>query len=275
MNKVIAIIAHIFLLMSSLLAAPAWANNSIGEVYLIQGEVQAISPSGEVRTLEGKSQIYEGETLKTIGEGAVVFNLVDGTQWEMMDDSEMQIQKYVFSADKNTASADTAIYNLKQGNISYSSGAHGERKAKVLINTPDGKQIEPLGTEITFSMVLKVTVVQVVSGQARVSSDSSTSSNTSQILVLIAGEFAVSVDGSTQTFDNPQAAIDAFNQAVAATQQQGEQVTSVSASVQRIVTQANIALTADTSISVTQATTELDITVTTEPKDIAASPSTP
>ncbi len=240
---------------------PGWAStNSIGEVYLIQGEVQALSSSGQIRRLTSKSPIYQGDTIKTIGEGAVVFNLIDGTQWEMLDDSEMRIKNYQFSA--HASHNDGAEYDLKQGNIRYISGELGERQAKTLIHTPDGKTLEPQGTEIVFSMVYRITVIRIVSGSARM-----------QTMVIGSAEYVVMVNGQTQTFSEPQAALDAFNQAVAATQQQGEQVTNVQASA-RIVNQANIVLVSDSGITVavTQAEMQLNVTVTTEPRDLPASP---
>jgi len=59
----------------------------IGQVELIQGEVKAKQPDGEQRHLHGHSLIYEGDIIETIGAGAVVIMMSNGTQWEIFDES--------------------------------------------------------------------------------------------------------------------------------------------------------------------------------------------
>lgn len=257
-------------LLFSIFTQQAWAVADIGEVFLIQGKVQAISSSGDVRDLASKSPIYEGDTIKTIGAGAIVFDLLDGTRWEVMDASEMKISNYHFA----NASNDGATYDLIQGNIRYISGEHGETKAKVVINTPDGNSIEPQGTEITFSMVFKITVVQVISGSAKVSTQGSSTAISTPIIITTL-QYLVTVEGGEpQGFTNPNEAMQAFNQAVNNQITSGESIHN--SDVDMIVKQTEQTIPVEgTDIEIKASTTEIniDLTITTEPKDKPASPS--
>ena len=134
-------------------------SQGIGMVDLIQGEVYA-TLSGEKRRLSRGSPIHEGDSIETIGEGAVVVLMRDGTQWDIYDESKLIIEEY---------RADKAKYEILQGVATYSSGSNAEKGADVSIKIGD-EIVYPEGTVISFSFVQSISIIRVVQGNIRVTS---------------------------------------------------------------------------------------------------------
>lgn len=132
---------------------------------LVQGQVFASKP-GDQRQLTKGASIYEGDTIETIGEGAVVLLFQDGTMWDVFDDSILVIKEYKFS---DGGEGDKAIFEVHQGEVTYTSGTLGERGAEVAIKTGN-TTVYPQGTVISFSFKQNVAVIRVVQGQGRVES---------------------------------------------------------------------------------------------------------
>ena len=136
--------------------------DSIGMVDLIQGEVNAISASGEKRRLTGNAPIYEGDTIETIGEGAVVILMADGAQWDIFDNSKMEIVSYRYSGGNAKQANDGAKYRVFEGSLRYTSGALKERGIVLVEDTV----ITPMGTTLRFETVSGITLAKVTDGAA-------------------------------------------------------------------------------------------------------------
>lgn len=139
----------------------AFDPDSIGIVDLIQGEVYAHSPTGK-RKLGSNSPIYEGDTIETIGEGAVVMFMADGAQWDIFDNSKMEIVSYHYSGVTAKPANDGAKYRIHKGGLRYTSGELKERGVVLLKDTV----ITPLGTTLRFETVSGVTFAKVTNGAA-------------------------------------------------------------------------------------------------------------
>jgi hypothetical protein len=133
---------------------------------LVQGQVFAKSEAGGQRQLTSGASIYEGDTIETIGEGAVVLLFKDGTIWDVYDESILSIDKYNFSDD---GTDDGANFELHQGQAVYTSGELGERGATVAIKTGDDT-VYPEGTVISFTFVQTVTIIRIIHGRGRIKS---------------------------------------------------------------------------------------------------------
>lgn len=145
----------------SAMQAAAFDPNSIGIVDNIQGEVYAHSHTGEKRQLSRNAPIYEGETIETIDNGAVVVVFKDGTQWDIYDESKLSILKYHFTEDSQGSPNDGAIFQIHTGELTYFSGDMGKRSAPIEIKLSEAS-IHPQGTRIEF-----VTVRMTISGQTK------------------------------------------------------------------------------------------------------------
>lgn len=136
--------------------------DSIGMVDMIQGEVYAISTTGEKRRLTGNAPIYEGDTIETIGEGAVVILMADGAQWDIFDNSKMEIISYQYSGWNAKQANDGAKYQVHEGSLRYTSGLLKDRGIVLLEDTA----ITPLGTTLRFETVSGITFAKVTNGTA-------------------------------------------------------------------------------------------------------------
>ncbi len=142
--------------------AAAFDPDSIGIVDLIQGEVYAHSQTGDKRKLNRNAPIYEGDTIETIGEGAVVMFMADGAQWDIFDNSKMEIVSYRYNGGNAKPANDGAKYRIHKGGLRYTSGDLKERGVVLLENTV----ITPLGTTLRFETVSGVTFIKVTDGAA-------------------------------------------------------------------------------------------------------------
>jgi hypothetical protein len=143
--------------------------DSIGMVDMIQGEVYAISTSGEKRRLSGNAPIYEGDFVET-EKGAVVLVMADGTQFTIYDESRMKMKVYQFH--KQGHPDDRAEYAIFVGNVEFFSGDMGQRGNEVSFFTAY-QVIKPISTvvnsHIRFLTLSNGTVVGLVKkGTAKV-----------------------------------------------------------------------------------------------------------
>jgi hypothetical protein len=169
---------------------PAVAQDTIGKVLMIQGKVLAYTDMGDQRVLRNNAAIYEGDTIETIGEGAVVVTLADGTQWDILDQSKVSILEYVYTPGGSGSQA-SAKYQIHEGLVTYTSGIMGQRGADIAIQMDDNT-IYPEGTIISFMKRQNVSVFNTRQGSTRVVT------KTRQTLKVKVGEWAVSGAGQTQ-----------------------------------------------------------------------------
>ena len=146
-------------------AQAALDEDAVGKVLMIQGKVLAYSEGGDQRKLSNNAAIYEGDTIETIGEGAVVLTLADGTQWDVFDQSKLSILEYVYTPEGS--SQDSASFKFHEGQVTYSSGKLGKRGAEIAIQMED-KTIYPEGSIFSFFMRQRISVVNIVQGSGRI-----------------------------------------------------------------------------------------------------------
>ena len=146
-------------------AQAALDEDAVGKVLMIQGKVLAYSEGGDQRVLRNNAAIYEGDTIETIGEGAVVLTLADGTQWDVFDQSKLSILEYVYTPEGS--SQDSASFKFHEGQVTYSSGKLGKRGAEIAIQMED-KTIYPEGSIFSFFMRQRISVVNIVQGSGRI-----------------------------------------------------------------------------------------------------------
>jgi hypothetical protein len=146
-------------------AQAALDDDAVGKVLMIQGKVLAYSEGGDQRVLRGNAAVYEGDTVETIGEGAVVLTLADGTQWDVFDQSKLSILEYVYTPEGS--SQDSASFKFHEGQVTYSSGKLGQRGAEIAIQMED-KTVYPEGSIFSFFMRQRVSVVNIVQGSGRI-----------------------------------------------------------------------------------------------------------
>lgn len=172
---------------------PVAAQDTIGKVLMVQGKVLAYTDMGDQRVLRNNAAIYEGDTIETIGEGAVVVTLADGTQWDIFDQSKVSVLEYVYTP--GGSSQDSAKYQVHEGLVTYSSGKMGERGADIAIQMDDNT-IYPEGTRISFMKRQNISVFNTQEGATRVVT------NTQQTLNVKVGQWMVSGAGETQVAPN-------------------------------------------------------------------------
>jgi hypothetical protein len=146
-------------------AQTALDEDAVGKVLMIQGKVLAYSEGGDQRVLRGNAAIYEGDTVETIGEGAVVLTFADNTQWDVFDQSKLSILEYVYTPEGS--SQDSASFKFHEGQATYSSGKLGQRGAEIAIQMED-KTVYPEGSIFSFFMRQRVSVVNIVQGNGRI-----------------------------------------------------------------------------------------------------------
>lgn len=148
--------------------AAAFDPDSVGIVDLIQGEVYAHSPTGEKRKLGPNSPIYDGETIETIGEGAVVLLMKDGAQWDLFNNSKIAFIKYQFVEDGEGPPNDGAIIQIYPSNsIGYKSGLLDNTVIKLpnKEGISNSSTVYPMGiTEMDFITMKGITVSIVTKG---------------------------------------------------------------------------------------------------------------
>lgn len=169
---------------------PAIAQDTIGKVLMIQGKVLAYTDMGDQRVLRNNAAIYEGDTIESIGEGAVVVTLADGTQWDILDQSKVSILEYVYTPGGSGSQA-SAKYQIHEGLVTYTSGIMGQRGADIAIQMDDNT-IYPEGTIISFMKRQSVSAFNTLQGASRVVT------KTRQTLKVKVGQWAVSGAGQTQ-----------------------------------------------------------------------------
>ena len=142
----------------------------VGGVNLIQGKVYAIGSDGEKRRLHRGSAIHEGETIKTIGEGAVVLLMQDGAIWDIYDESEIEIVAYhsrtqILTVSQSGRCASLTQYLIKEGEVTYSE----ERvEGECTIIQVGDKKMELIGTTITVVINKAGIVITITKGSVTI-----------------------------------------------------------------------------------------------------------
>ncbi|MGR6872613.1 FecR family protein [Pseudomonas sp. HK3] len=133
------LIKHISLVFGlvALLTQPSWGAALAGHVILTKGSVTAATQDGENRTLKRRSQIFNGDIIKTGPAGSVQIRFVDKALMTIKASSEMNIESYLLSQQGNDEQKEQVIMSLVKGGFRTITGTIGKGdKNAYKVNTP-------------------------------------------------------------------------------------------------------------------------------------------
>jgi len=120
-----------------LLIQSSWAVNLAGHVILTKGNVTAIAEDGSARTLKRRSQIFNGDTVKTGPAGSVQVRFVDKALMTIKANSEMNIERYLLAQQGSEGEKEQVLMSLVKGGFRTITGTIGKGdKDAYKVNTP-------------------------------------------------------------------------------------------------------------------------------------------
>jgi hypothetical protein len=127
-------------LMAGLLALfvqPSWGIALAGHVILTKGNVTAVAEDGNNRTLKRRSQIFNGDIIKTGPTGSIQIRFVDKALMTIKANSEMNIESYLLAQQDNSEQKEQVIMSLVKGGFRTITGTIGKGdKSAYKVNTP-------------------------------------------------------------------------------------------------------------------------------------------
>lgn len=126
-----------FLTLMLLSASIAWGAPIAGHVILSKGEVTAVDESGTARSLKRRSEIFNGDTIKTGAIGSVQIRFIDKALMTIKANSEMSIESYLLAQQGGDAKDEKVLMNLVKGGFRTITGSIGKGdKSAYKVNTP-------------------------------------------------------------------------------------------------------------------------------------------
>lgn len=121
--------------VSLLLTQPVFAQEPIGVVLVIRGEVKARAVDGTIRTLSRRVPVFESDTVLTGSDAYAQLRLNDDALLALGRDTEFTFDQYRF--DNDPATPDTALMSLLRGCFQTVTGMIGDNEAdEYRIDTP-------------------------------------------------------------------------------------------------------------------------------------------
>lgn len=119
------------------LAQPSWGTSVAGHVILTKGEVSAIDANGTTRALKRRSQIFNGDTIKTGPAASIQVRFIDKALMTIKANSEMNIERYLLTQKENEPQKEQAIMQLVKGGFRTITGTIGKGdKSAYKVKTP-------------------------------------------------------------------------------------------------------------------------------------------
>lgn len=119
------------------LAQPSWGASVAGHVILTKGEVSAIDANGTTRALKRRSQIFNGDTIKTGPTASIQVRFIDKALMTIKANSEMNIERYLLTQKENEPQKEQAIMQLVKGGFRTITGTIGKGdKSAYKVKTP-------------------------------------------------------------------------------------------------------------------------------------------
>lgn len=120
----------------TLLIQPSWGAALAGHVILTKGDVSATSDDGITRILIRRSEIFNGDTIKTGHASSVQIRFVDKALITIKNNSEMNIERYLLAQEEN-GQKEQAIMKLLKGGFRTITGTIGKGdKSAYKVSTP-------------------------------------------------------------------------------------------------------------------------------------------
>jgi len=115
----------------------AWAAPLAGHVILSKGSVSAISEDGTTRVLKRRSEIFNGDTIKTGAVGSVQIRFVDKALMTIKANSEMNIESYLLRRQDDANKNEKVLMSLVKGGFRTITGTIGKGdKSAYEVKTP-------------------------------------------------------------------------------------------------------------------------------------------
>ncbi|GAB6039760.1 FecR family protein [Endothiovibrio diazotrophicus] len=115
-------------------ALPLAAAEPAGKLLMARGQVTAVAPGGDIRSLQRGDVVYPGETLATGPNSSLRIRFSDGAFLFLRPGSRFRIDEY---RDAGTPEQDKSVFSLLKGGFRSITGAIGHRdKENVKIGTP-------------------------------------------------------------------------------------------------------------------------------------------
>ncbi|MBI5461682.1 MAG: FecR domain-containing protein [Gammaproteobacteria bacterium] len=119
--RVVWVLAGLIGLQPVLAAAP----DAAGQVIVASGTVQALTATGEQRTLRRRSPFYAGEIVRTAAASAVQLRFSDGALMSLRADSELKVDDYRFQ--NHGGAGDRSMSTLIKGGLRTITGVIGKQ----------------------------------------------------------------------------------------------------------------------------------------------------
>ncbi|MFT5593440.1 MAG: hypothetical protein ACI8SR_001821 [Oceanicoccus sp.] len=121
----------------SLLIQTSWGVPLAGHVILTKGSVTAVMENGDSRALKRRSEIFNGDTIKTGPAGSVQIRFVDKALMTIKANSEMNIERYLQAQAADGQNKEQVIMSLVKGGFRTITGTIGKGdKSAYKVNTP-------------------------------------------------------------------------------------------------------------------------------------------
>lgn len=121
----------------SLLIQTSWGAPLAGHVILTKGSVTAVVANGDSRTLKRRSEIFNGDIIKTGPAGSVQIRFVDKALMTIKANSEMNIESYLQAQADGGQDKEQVIMSLVKGGFRTITGTIGKGdKSAYKVNTP-------------------------------------------------------------------------------------------------------------------------------------------
>jgi len=130
--KYLSLILGLLILFSQ----PSWSAPLAGHVILTKGNVTATAEDGSNRALKRRSEIFNGDIIKTGAAGSVQIRFIDKALMTIKANSEMDIESYQL-AQQGDGQKEQALMKLVKGGFRTITGTIGKGdKSAYKVNTP-------------------------------------------------------------------------------------------------------------------------------------------
>ena len=137
-DKTTKMTANLFCLIGLLLPALAWAEGA-GTVTHLGGVLRASRDDGTSRILSVKSEVREGDTLKTEKNTYARIKFVDGGEMVLRPETMIKVNTYAYRPDPEPKHQDSILFSLVKGGLRSVTGLLGKRNPNAFkMDTPTG-----------------------------------------------------------------------------------------------------------------------------------------
>lgn len=202
------------LLLAMTLASVAGA--TVGKVIVSVGQVEGMTPQGDVRVLKRRSEVFKTDTLKTYAGAKTQVRFTDGSMLALGENSLFKVEEYEFGS----GNTEKAVYHLLKGSMQTITGAIGKtNKQNYALKTP----VATIGIRGTYYQLQLTPAGGLVGG---VKDGAIVVENRAGVVQrVVAGEFfqMASPEADVDILDEPPAALQVVEQSAAVADDDSDQ----------------------------------------------------